>query len=80
VKRKPIIRIGKWGLFYLYDILCAKDYNPNERTDFIFSKNNPKLVLAEQLRCAVLSFYNYTGPEETVKENSAEATEPLVAE
>ena len=58
VRRRPLIRIGKLEFFHLYDILCAKDYNPNERTDFIYSENNPKLVLAEQLRRAVLSYYN----------------------
>lgn len=58
VKRKPLIRIGKWGFLNVYDILCAKDYNPNERTDFIYSKDNPKFVLAEQLRRAVLSYYD----------------------
>ena len=58
VRRRPLIRIGKFELFHLYDILCAKDYNPNERTDFIYSKDNPKLVLAEQLRRAVLSYYS----------------------
>ncbi|MBI1341541.1 MAG: rubredoxin [Terrimonas sp.] len=63
VRRKAIIRVGKWGLFYMYDILCAKDFNPNERTDYIFSKDNPKFVLAEQLRRAVLSYYNYTDPQ-----------------
>ncbi|RTL60277.1 MAG: rubredoxin [Sphingobacteriales bacterium] len=57
VKRKPLIRIGKLELFHLYDILCAKDYNPNERTAFVFSSDNPKFVLAEQLRRAVLSYY-----------------------
>lgn len=58
VRRRPLIRIGKFEFFHLYDILCAKDYNPNERTDFVYSKDNPKLVLAEQLRRAVLSYYN----------------------
>lgn len=61
VRRRPIIRIGKWGFLYVYDILCAKNYNPNERTDFIYSRDNPKFVLAEQLRRAVLSFYHYPG-------------------
>ncbi len=64
VRRKALLRIGKVGLFYSYDILCAKDYNPNERTDFVFSRDNPKMVLAEQLRRAVLSFYNYREPGE----------------
>ena len=72
VKRKPVIRIGRWGLFYVYDILCAKDYNPNERTAFVFSRDNPKFVLAEQLRRAVLSYYYYPGPEPEVTDNTEE--------
>lgn len=59
VRRKPLIRIGKGGLFYVYDILCAKNFNPNERTGYALSKGNPKFLLAEQLRRAVLSFYKY---------------------
>ncbi|MEP7109193.1 MAG: rubredoxin [Ferruginibacter sp.] len=57
VRRKPLVKIGKLGFIHTYDILCAKDFNPNERTDFAFSTNNPKFVLAEQLRRAVISFY-----------------------
>ena len=72
MRRKPLIRIGKLGLFYTYDILCAKDYNPNERTDFVYSSGNPKFVLAEQLRRAILSFYAYQGKKEAgVMEESA---------
>jgi hypothetical protein len=59
VRRKPLIRIGKFGFFYLFDILCAKDFNPNERTGYAYSKDNPKFLLAEQLRRAVLSYYKY---------------------
>lgn len=59
VHRKPLIRVGRVGLFHVYDILCAKDYNTNERTGFVFSKDNPKFSLAEQLRRAILSFYKY---------------------
>jgi hypothetical protein len=69
VRRRPLIRIGKWGLFYWYDILCAKDYNPNERTDFVFSRDNPKFVLAEQLRRAVLSFYSYHDKQDAVQKD-----------
>lgn len=60
VRRRPLIRIGKLELIHVYDILCAKDYNPNERTDFVYSSSNPKFVLAEQLRRAVLSYYDRT--------------------
>jgi len=59
VRRKPLIRIGKLGLLHTYDVLCAKNFNPNERTGYAFSKNNPKFLLSEQLRRAVLSYYNY---------------------
>ena len=48
------IRLGK-----VYDILCARDFNPNERTEEIFSSNNPKIVLPEQLRRSVVKYYQY---------------------
>ncbi|MEO5563160.1 MAG: rubredoxin, partial [Chitinophagaceae bacterium] len=57
VRRRPLLRIGGLEFFHVYDILCAKDFNPNERTGFIFSKSNPKIVLQEQLRRAILAFY-----------------------
>jgi len=69
VRRKPLIRIGKAELFHVYDILCAKDFNPNERTGYAFSKDNPKFLLAEQLRRAVLSYYNYHGEKGTAEIN-----------
>ena len=59
VRKRPLISIGKWGFFYLYDILIAKDFNPNERTGVVFSKNNLKLWLPEQMRRAILEFYNH---------------------
>jgi rubredoxin len=59
VRRKPLISLGKFGFLYLYDILCAKDFNPNERTGYAYSKDNPKFLLAEQLRRAILSYYKY---------------------
>ncbi|MEO6188222.1 MAG: hypothetical protein ABIO77_05240, partial [Ginsengibacter sp.] len=72
VRRRPLFNIGKWGFFHTYDILCAKDYNPNERTDFIFSSDNPKVVLAEQLRRAVLSFYYHANPVDPEEELARE--------
>lgn len=59
VRRKALFNIGKWGFFYTYDILFAKDYNPNERTGFVFSRDNPKIVVGEQLRRAILSYYDF---------------------
>lgn len=59
VRRKPLIRIGKFEFFHLYDILCAKDFNPNERTAYVFSSNNYRWLLPEQLRRAIVSYYTF---------------------
>jgi rubredoxin len=53
VRRRPLLRIAGAELFHVYDILCAHDFNPNERTGFVFSRNNPKFLLPEQLRRAI---------------------------
>ncbi|AHF16324.1 rubredoxin [Niabella soli] len=57
VKRKPVIALWGKALFYLYDILCAQAYNPNERTGFVFSRNKPKFLLGRALRNSVFDFY-----------------------
>jgi rubredoxin len=57
VKRKPVFKLFGFEFLYLYDILCANDFNPNERTGFVFSSNNPKFLLPEQLRRSVNAFY-----------------------
>ncbi len=59
VRRRYLIDFLGIKLFKVYDILCAKDFNPNERTGEIFSRGNPKLVLAEQLRRCVLYYYRH---------------------
>lgn len=59
VRRKPLIRIFGLGFLHVYDILCARDFNPNERTGSVFSRNNPGFLLAEQLRRAVWAFYTH---------------------
>lgn len=57
IRRRPLVRIAGFELFHVYDILCAKNFNPNERTGFIFSRNNPRFLVAEQLRRCFLLFY-----------------------
>lgn len=80
VRRKPLIRIGRVGLFHVYDILCAKDYNPNERTGFAFSKDNPRFSLAEQLRRAILSFYKYHSEKGEIVITASEKKESVTIE
>lgn len=57
VRRRPLLTIAGIELFFVYDILCAQDFNPNARTGFVFSSGNPKILLAEQLRRAILLYY-----------------------
>jgi hypothetical protein len=59
VRKRYLIDVPGIRLLKVYDILCAKDFNPNERTEEIFSSGNPKIVLPEQLRRSVLKDYNY---------------------
>jgi rubredoxin len=57
VKRRPLLTIGAVEMFFVYDILCAKDYNPNQRTSAAFAKNVPGFLLATRLQQAVLQYY-----------------------
>jgi rubredoxin len=59
IRRRYLVNFLGIKLCSVYDILCAKDFNPNERTGGIFSSGNPKVLLPEQLRRAVLKFYQY---------------------
>ncbi|MGG9961223.1 rubredoxin [Ferruginibacter sp. SUN106] len=59
VRKRYLIDFLGIKLLKVYDILCAKDFNPNERTEEIFSSGNPKVVLPEQLRRSVLKYYDY---------------------
>lgn len=59
IKRKSLIKIGRYRLFNFYDILCAKNYNPNERTGFVFSSFNTKALLPEQLRRVVTEYNSF---------------------
>lgn len=57
IRRRPLLRLFGIEFLPVYDILCARDFNPNERTAFTFSRNNPRFLVAEQLRQAIASFY-----------------------
>jgi rubredoxin len=77
VRRRPLIRIGNWEFLHVYDILCAKDFNPNERTGIVFSKSNPKVLLPEQLHRAIIAFSDHQSkhvepvPKKTKKDTPA---------
>lgn len=73
VRRKALLSIFGLELFHLYDILCAHDFNPNERTGFVFSSNNPKFLLGEQLRRSVTAFYNNRDDKRIITEKEVPA-------
>lgn len=59
IRKRHLIDVFGLKLFPVYDILCAKDFNPNERTGEVFSRSNPGFLLPEQVRRAVYRFYKY---------------------
>lgn len=59
IQKRHLINFLGIKLFPVYDILCAKDFNPNERTGEIFSRSNPSFLLPEQLRRSIFKFYEY---------------------
>jgi rubredoxin len=71
VRKRAILKIGKFNLLSVYDILCAKAYNPNERTGFVYSKNNPKFLLAEQLRRSIQDYYNAQQAQQAQQDTEA---------
>lgn len=75
VVRKPLISFLGLHFLYLYDILCARDFNPNERTAFVYSKNNPRFVLSEQLRRAILLYYQTKSEKQSKRENESSVPE-----
>ncbi|ANH79779.1 hypothetical protein A8C56_01255 [Niabella ginsenosidivorans] len=77
VKRKPVLPIRGYALFYLYDILCAHDYNPNKRTGYIFRSNLPRFLLAGNLRKSLAAFYDQCTHQELPFRGSV--TSPVTA-
>jgi rubredoxin len=59
IRKRYLINIGGIRLVPVYDILRAKDFNPNERTAEVFSRGNPRFILPEQLRRVILEFYAF---------------------
>lgn len=59
IRRRSLLRIGPWKFIHVYDILCAKDFNPNERTGFAFSRNNLRIWLPERIRRLLHLFYTH---------------------
>ena len=63
IRKKSLVTIAGVGFFNLYDVMFAHNFNPNERTATVFSRNNIKLFLPEQLRLAIVSFYNHNAKD-----------------
>lgn len=59
IRKRYLINFIGIKILPVYDILRAKDFNPNERTEEIFSSGNPRSVLPEQLRRVIIKFYAF---------------------
>lgn len=78
VRKKSLFTIGGVGFFNLYDLMFSQDFNPNERTAKIFSRNNIKFFVPEQLRLAIVSFYNHQARHQQSLPKPVIKTEPAV--
>ena len=58
VRERHLFTVFGRGFFSVYDILCAKDFNPNERTGEMFSSNTPKFLLPGKFRKAIRLFFH----------------------
>ena len=59
IRKRYLINLSWLRLFSVYDILNAKDFNPNERTGEIFSKGTLLIFLPRKLQRSVAAFYKY---------------------
>jgi rubredoxin len=80
IRKRYLINFPGLKLLPVYDILCARDFNPNERTGEIFSSSNPAFILPEQVRRAVFKFYKYrsTAIKATLRNHTAPAEETIL--
>ncbi|RZK46656.1 MAG: rubredoxin [Pedobacter sp.] len=67
IRQRYLFTIFGYGFVPLYDLLCSHDFNPNERTAHVFSRNNFRWLLPEQLRRAILSYYAHQQPQTVLK-------------
>jgi rubredoxin len=59
VNRKALLNIAGFPFFHVYDILCATNFNPNERTGFETGQNIFKFMLPAKLRKTIILFYEH---------------------
>jgi rubredoxin len=82
IRKRYLMRAFGIKALPVYDILCAKDFNPNERTGEIFSKGVSKILLPQKLRQAVIKFYRYrqeNHKKPTTEPNIKKATDSIVS-
>lgn len=66
VRKRHLLTVAGKGFFPAYDILCAKDFNPNERTGQLFARRLPRLLLPAKLRQAILVFYEHQAAQQQI--------------
>ena len=57
IRKRYLIHLGPIRLLPAYDILVAKDFNPNERTGYVFASALFKYLLPDQLINCITSYY-----------------------
>jgi hypothetical protein len=66
VRRRYLIDFLGIRFIKVYDVLCAKGFNPNERTEEIFTKDNPIFFVPEQVRRSILKYYKFKAKQNNI--------------
>ncbi len=77
IRRKSLVRLFGRGFIHVYDILCAKDFNPNERTETVFVSSIPRWYLASELQRSVLWYYKQKTEQQPAGPEPLPVSNPL---
>lgn len=57
IKKRHMLRLGFFNAWPVYDILISNDFNPNERTGYVFAKGLFRYLLPDQLNSCLTTYF-----------------------
>lgn len=58
IRKRHLIQLGRIKAMPVYDILLAKDFNPNERTGMVYRKSLFSYLLPMEIQACIKAYYN----------------------
>lgn len=81
IRKRHLIQLGRVKAMPVYDILLAKDFNPNERTGMIYRKSLFSYLLPMEIQACINAYYNnrIKMADTPVDADTLSETEPEIA-